>query len=122
MKSSSQVRRCAPGPTVATIGLWLGGALLASAQANTATNTTANATTNATSNVATNGTAKAEETNSPSLFKPLEPGEYNNWLQLGVGGVAVSGDKAQFQQRHQVPAGAFGGVEQFHYERPFKTN
>jgi len=119
MKNSRQVPGSASGTTAALIGVWLGGALLASAQTNS-TNAATNATTNAANNVATNGTAKAEETNAPSLFKPLEPGEYNNWLQLGVGGFSVSGDKAAFQQRHQMPANAFGGVEEFHYETPFK--
>ncbi|MBU6402366.1 MAG: hypothetical protein KGS61_18770, partial [Verrucomicrobia bacterium] len=42
---------------------------------------------------------------------------YNNWVDLSVGGAMVSGDKGQFQQQHNLPAGPFGGIEDFHYER-----
>ena len=43
--------------------------------------------------------------------------DYNNWIDLSVGGAITSGDKARFQQRHDLPAGPFGGVEDFHYEK-----
>src|SRR5688572_14419322 len=69
-------------------------------------------------NAQTNTPATVEETKPATEFKPLAPGEYNNWLELGMGYSFVSGDKAQFQQRHQRPAGLFGGVEDFHWETP----
>jgi len=83
---------------VALAGVWIGGVLFASAQTNT--------------------TTTVEEKKPATEYKPLEPGEYNNWLELSVGNFFVSGDKAQFQQRHQRPAGLFGGVEDFHWETP----
>lgn len=51
-------------------------------------------------------TPQAEET----------PAEYNNWVTLGVGGVSLSGDGAQFQQRHWIKDGIFGGIEDLHWE------
>jgi hypothetical protein len=52
--------------------------------------------------------------------KSEEAPEYNNWLDLSVGSFFVSGDKAQFQQRHYMPSGVFGGIESFHFEEPFQ--
>jgi hypothetical protein len=43
--------------------------------------------------------------------------EYSNRADLSVGGALVDGNRAAFQQRHQLPAGAFGGVESFYYEQ-----
>jgi len=57
-------------------------------------------------------TAKAPEEN-----KPAEEPEYNNWITLGVGSTFIDGDKAQYMQRHQIPKGPFGGVEDFHWEK-----
>jgi hypothetical protein len=42
--------------------------------------------------------------------------DYRNWFDVSVGGAVVNGDKAAFQQRTGLPAGPFGGVEDFHYE------
>jgi hypothetical protein len=49
---------------------------------------------------------------------------FRNWIDIGVGGVAGEGDEAQFSQRHKLPYGPFGGVEDFHYEQKVgkKTN
>jgi hypothetical protein len=44
------------------------------------------------------------------------PTEYTNWITLGIGGVSVDGDAAQFQQRHRVNEGFFGGIEELHWE------
>ena len=92
---------------VALMGFCIGGGLFAEEQTNTAPATT-------------NSAPASGETKPPTEFKPLQPGEYNNWLDLGVGSFLVSGDKAQFQQRHQQRAGTFGGVEDFHFETPFE--
>ncbi len=40
-----------------------------------------------------------------------------NWITLLVGGVFTNGDEAQFQRRHWQTDGAFGGIEDFHYEQ-----
>lgn len=50
--------------------------------------------------------AEAEET----------PEEYRNWFETTVGGLITSGDKAAARRRYGLPAGAFGGVSDFHYE------
>jgi len=41
---------------------------------------------------------------------------YNNWVDLSAGGFLAGGNKSQFQQRHQTSNGAFGGIEDFHYQ------
>ena len=96
MKTCNQVRRRPHSAAIALAGAWIGGALFASAQTNTP--------------------AATNEIKSATEFKPLQPGEYNNWLELSLGGFFVSGNDAQFQQRHQMPAGVFGGIEEFHWE------
>ena len=49
--------------------------------------------------------------------KPEEATEYRNWVAVGGGSTFVDGDKAAFQQRHSLPRGGFGGVEDFHFEQ-----
>ena len=73
-------------------------------------------------------TATAPPTNAPATKAtapaPLTPEQmfeggaktYNNWIDLSAGGFVSSGNKAQFQQRHQTSGGAFGGLEDFHYQ------
>src|SRR5215831_18148102 len=68
----------------------------------------------------------AEETNAapPAASAPLTPEQmfeggtnaYNNWVDLSVGGFVTGGNKSQFQQRHQTSNGAFGGIEDFHFQ------
>jgi hypothetical protein len=70
------------------------------------------------------GAAKAaqEEPAQEKEKKAEEPAEdedaatYTHWLDLGVGGLILDGDRARFQQRHQVAGGPFGGIEDFHWE------
>jgi hypothetical protein len=48
----------------------------------------------------------------------LEPApEYNNWVQFGLGGAFIDGNKASFQRRSGLPRDVFGGVESFHFEQ-----
>ena len=73
-------------------------------------------------------TAPSAQTNAPSTPAaapaPLTPEQmfeggakaFNNWIDLSAGGFISSGNKAEFQQRHQTSNGAFGGVEDFHYQ------
>ena len=73
-------------------------------------------------------TATAPQTNAPApkatAPAPLTPEQmfeggaksYNNWIDLSAGGFISSGNNAQFQQRHQTSGGAFGGIEDFHYQ------
>ncbi len=68
--------------------------------------------------------ASAQQTNSPAkpadTAKPADAddSELVNWVDVGVGGNIVTGDKAQFQHQTGSPANAFGGINGFHYELP----
>jgi hypothetical protein len=49
-----------------------------------------------------------------------QPEEYNNWIELGIGGVITSGDRAQFEQEHRLPGDQpYGGIQGLHYEHTF---
>lgn len=39
-----------------------------------------------------------------------------NWVEFGMGGVFMDGDRSEFQRRHQLPE-IFGGITGFHYQR-----
>ena len=41
---------------------------------------------------------------------------YSNWIELGAGGMMSNGNTAQAQQRTRLNSGAFGGIEDFHYQ------
>jgi hypothetical protein len=46
-----------------------------------------------------------------------EPEEYKNWIELSMGGVITSGDRAQFEQEHRLPGDqAYGGIQDLHVE------
>lgn len=70
-------------------------------------------------------TVVAAETNAPpaAVPAPMTPEQmfaggtnsYNNWIEFSTGGFLTSGNHASFQQQHQTPGGAFGGLEGFHY-------
>lgn len=46
-----------------------------------------------------------------------QPEEYKNWIELGIGGVITSGDKAQFEQQHWLPGDQpYGGIQDLHFE------
>ena len=48
-----------------------------------------------------------------------ESPEYKNWIELGIGGVITSGDRAQFEQEHRLPGDtAYGGIQDLHFEGP----
>jgi hypothetical protein len=40
-----------------------------------------------------------------------------NWIELGIGGVNIAGDDAQFKQEHRMSGDVFGGIEDLHLER-----
>jgi len=75
--------------------------------------------------------APAAGTNAPAAAEPLltpqemfEGGKdlYSNWIDLSAGGFFTGGSKAQFQQQHRNRSGAFGGIEDFHYQAAIATN
>ncbi len=45
-----------------------------------------------------------------------EPEEYKNWIELGLGGIIIHGDKAQFEQQHWMQGGWYGGISDLHFE------
>ena len=48
-----------------------------------------------------------------------EAPEYKNWIELGIGGVITSGDRAQFEQEHWLPGDQpYGGIQDLHFEGP----
>jgi hypothetical protein len=47
-----------------------------------------------------------------------DPGEFSNWITFGLGHYFTHGDDAQFKYRRQSKDGTFGGIEDFHFERP----
>ena len=55
---------------------------------------------------------KADETETAKT-----EADYRNWFDVSVGANFVSGNKASFSERHQLPRDVYGGVEEFHYEQ-----
>jgi hypothetical protein len=46
-----------------------------------------------------------------------QPEEYKNWIELAIGGVITSGDRAQFEQEHRLPGDqVYGGIQSLHVE------
>ena len=41
---------------------------------------------------------------------------YNNWIELSAGGFITEGDAASAEQREHMHQGAFGGIEDLHFE------
>lgn len=41
---------------------------------------------------------------------------YNNWIELSAGGLVTDGNKAQAEQQERLNNGAFGGIEDLHYQ------
>ena len=54
----------------------------------------------------------------PSLLpRKRKPEEYKNWIELAIGGVITSGDRAQFEQEHRLPGDqVYGGIQDLHFE------
>jgi hypothetical protein len=47
---------------------------------------------------------------------------YNNWIELSAGGLMPSGNKAQAEQDRHLSQGAFGGIEDLHFQQNVATN
>jgi hypothetical protein len=67
----------------------------------------------------------AAETNTPAASTPaLTPEQrfeggatpLNNWIEFSVGGLITHGDEAQAGQRQHMTPGAFGGIEDLHFQ------
>jgi hypothetical protein len=67
----------------------------------------------------------AGETNSlmtPQQFFEGGTNTYNNWVELSAGGLITTGSKAQAEQDRRSSHGAFGGIEDLHYQHDVATN
>lgn len=74
-----------------------------------------NAPTGTTSQTNTAAPAKTPASSSADA----DTSDLNNWVELGIGGNFVSGDKAQYQRQSELPGNSvFGGVQGFHFEEP----
>jgi hypothetical protein len=52
-----------------------------------------------------------------------QPEEYKNWIELAIGGVITSGDRAQFEQEHRLPGDQlYGGIQDLHLEGTIGKN
>ncbi len=71
--------------------------------------------------LACGATARAGDTNAPAMT----PGEifeggtksYDNWVELGMGGLFTSGNTAQARQQYQLSNDPFGGVSDLHLQK-----
>ena len=53
---------------------------------------------------------------------PAEEPTYNNWIELGIGGLIINGDTAQFEHQHGVTGPVYGGIQDLHYEQTIDKN
>src|SRR5262252_2174497 len=63
--------------------------------------------------------SRGAETNTwltPEQFFEGGTNAYTNWIELSAGGLLTSGDNAQAQQRQHFASGAFGGIEDLHFQ------
>ena len=70
--------------------------------------------------------ARAADTNSvpmtPQDFFEGGTNTFHNWIELGGGGFLTQGNRAQAQQNQQLDHGAFGGIDDLHFEGNAFTN
>jgi hypothetical protein len=68
--------------------------------------------------------AKEEKEEAPTPEEMFEGGSeaYPNWVEFSAGGLFTSGNKAQAESRQQMKEGAFGGIEDLHYQANVGTN
>jgi hypothetical protein len=64
---------------------------------------------------------RAGETSDAKSTTPAsteeESPDYKNWIELGIGGLSINGDAAQFKQEHRMSGDVFGGIQDLHYEQ-----
>ena len=72
---------------------------------------------------AANALRAGDTSDGKAVTTTEETPEYNNWIELGIGGTIVNGDNAQFEQEHRLPANtAYGGIQDLHFEQTFDKN
>jgi hypothetical protein len=65
---------------------------------------------------ATNAPVAAAPELTPQQLFEGGTNSYNNWIDLSAGGFLTGGNKAQAQEQHQTSTGAFGGIEDLHFQ------
>jgi hypothetical protein len=65
----------------------------------------------------TNAAPVAPEPVTPEQMFEGGTNTFSNWIDLGVGGFWTGGNKAQAEARRRASRGAFGGIEDFRYQR-----
>ncbi|HEY3663569.1 MAG TPA: hypothetical protein VGL24_10485 [Chthoniobacterales bacterium] len=66
------------------------------------------------------GETEVPKTNADGTAVATDAAEeptYDNWIELGLGGIITNGDAAQFKQEHHQSGDLFGGIQDFHYEQ-----
>jgi hypothetical protein len=76
----------------------------------------------ATYSVRADGTADAGDGKTAVTTTEQQPEEYKNWIELGIGGLIIHGDEAQFKQEHRMSGDVFGGIQDLHYEQTVGKN
>ena len=61
------------------------------------------------------GDKEVVKTETAAASEEEEP-DFKNWIELGVGGLSVNGDAAQFKQEHRISGDVFGGISDLHLE------
>ena len=71
--------------------------------------------------IAATGLRAGETTDGKAVTTTTEETpEYKNWIELCIGGVITSGDRAQFEQEHRLPGDQpYGGIQDLHFEQTF---
>jgi hypothetical protein len=67
------------------------------------------------------GKSTADGKTPPVTTAEPEP-EYKNWIELGIGGLIINGDSAQFKQQHDMSGDVYGGISDMHYEQTVGKN
>jgi hypothetical protein len=62
------------------------------------------------------GAGAAEEGPTPEQFFEGGAKTYRNWIEFSAGAFLSRGNQAQAEERHRLADGAFGGIEDFHYQ------
>ena len=60
---------------------------------------------------------RAGDNKAPVTETATEEEAPKNWIELGIGGLNISGDDAQFKQEHHMSGDVFGGIQDLHYEK-----
>jgi hypothetical protein len=65
-------------------------------------------------------TSDAKSTTSASTEDDSAEGK--NWIELGIGGLVINGNAAQFKQEHGMSGDVYGGIQDLHYEQTVGKN